>query len=57
MKICIIGAGSSYAPELFEKLAEVKKRLPISHITLMDTDPKRDDQLHQPHRHHLPSPP
>ena len=41
MKICIIGAGSSYTPELFEKLAEVKEQLPISHISLMDTDPKR----------------
>jgi len=41
MKICIIGAGSSYTPELFEKLAKVKDRLPISNITLMDTAPKR----------------
>ena len=41
MKICIIGAGSSYTPELFEKLAGVKDRLPIKEIALMDIDTKR----------------
>jgi len=41
MKICIIGAGSSYTPELFEKLAEIKERLPVKIISLMDTDSAR----------------
>jgi len=41
MKISIIGAGSSYTPELFEKLATVKETLPVKEIVLMDTDPKR----------------
>jgi len=41
MKISIIGAGSSYTPELFEKLAEVKERLPVKTISLMDIDKTR----------------
>jgi 6-phospho-beta-glucosidase len=41
VKICIIGAGSSYTPELIEKLAENQKELPVKSITLMDTDTMR----------------
>ena len=41
MKISIIGAGSSYTPELFEKLAEKKEQLPVKIITLMDIDKNR----------------
>ncbi|MCL2819551.1 MAG: 6-phospho-beta-glucosidase [Oscillospiraceae bacterium] len=41
MKISIIGAGSSYTPELIEKLAEIKERLPVTKISLMDIDSKR----------------
>jgi 6-phospho-beta-glucosidase len=41
MKIAIIGAGSSYTPELFEKLAEKKEHFPVKSITLMDTDTAR----------------
>jgi 6-phospho-beta-glucosidase len=41
MKICIIGAGSSYTPELFEKIAEIKERFSVKNITLMDIDEAR----------------
>ena len=41
MKICIIGAGSSYTPELIEKLSEVRERLPVTKISLMDIGPER----------------
>lgn len=41
MKISIIGAGSSYTPELFEKLAEIKERLPVKNVSLMDIDEER----------------
>ena len=41
MKICIIGAGSSYTPELFEKFAQVTEYFPVKSVTLMDIDEKR----------------
>ena len=41
MKICLIGAGSSYTPELFEKIAEIKDRFPVKTISLMDIDESR----------------
>ena len=41
MKICIIGAGSSYTPELFEKIAEIRERFPIKTVTLMDVNESR----------------
>ncbi|MDR0497582.1 MAG: 6-phospho-beta-glucosidase [Treponema sp.] len=41
MKICIIGAGSSYTPELFEKMAEIKERFPVKAVTLMDVNDSR----------------
>lgn len=41
IKICIIGAGSPYTPELIERLAELRERLPVSEIALMDIDPRR----------------
>jgi len=41
MKLSVIGAGSSYTPELLEKLAEVKDQFPLKTITLMDTDAAR----------------
>jgi 6-phospho-beta-glucosidase len=41
MKLTIIGAGSSYTPELFEKLATVREQFPVRTVTLMDTDAKR----------------
>jgi len=48
MKIAIIGAGSSYTPELVLKLYETNKiseKLPVSEIALMDTDEKRLDVM------------
>jgi 6-phospho-beta-glucosidase len=41
MKLSIIGAGSSYTPELLEKLAEAKESFPLEIITLMDVDSAR----------------
>lgn len=41
MKICIIGAGSPYTPELLEKLSEWRDRLPVRELVLMDTDADR----------------
>jgi 6-phospho-beta-glucosidase len=41
MKIAIVGAGSVYTPELFEKMAEIKEQLPIKKITFMDIDERR----------------
>ena len=41
MKIAIVGAGSSYTPELVFKLGETASRLPVTEIVLMDTDEKR----------------
>ncbi len=41
MKIAIIGAGSSYTPEILEGLASLRERLPVRQIHLMDLDPAR----------------
>lgn len=41
MKVCIVGAGSPYTLELFEKLAEIKERFPVKKITMMDVNPSR----------------
>ena len=41
MKICIVGAGSSYTPELFDRLSQMREALPVTEVTLMDTDPAR----------------
>ncbi|HUT05062.1 MAG TPA: 6-phospho-beta-glucosidase [bacterium] len=38
MKICVIGAGSTYTPELIEGFIVRKKELPVSHFALMDID-------------------
>ena len=46
MKICIVGAGSSYTPELFEKLSEMRAELPVREIALMDIDAERLDAVH-----------
>lgn len=43
LKVAIIGAGSSYSPELIEGFAKLKDRLPISEIVLMDVDRTRLD--------------
>lgn len=41
MKVCIIGAGSPYTPELIERLSLYRDRLPVSEIALMDIDGER----------------
>lgn len=43
MKISVIGAGSSYTPELVQKIIEQKDSLPIKQVTLMDPDTSRLD--------------
>lgn len=41
IKVSIIGAGSSYTPELFEKLSELRDSLPVKEIVLFDINEKR----------------
>lgn len=43
LKLTIIGAGSSYTPELIEELANEKDNLPVEEIILYDIDEKRLD--------------
>ena len=38
MKVCVIGAGSTYTPELIEGFIVRKKEMPVSHFALMDID-------------------
>ncbi len=40
-KLTIVGAGSSYTPELIEELAKEKEKLPVGEIALYDIDEKR----------------
>ena len=41
MKICVIGAGSSYTPELVEGLIETWEELPVQQLFLMDIDQRK----------------
>jgi 6-phospho-beta-glucosidase len=41
MKICVIGGGSSYTPELIEGFIESYNELPVQNITLMDIDTRK----------------
>jgi 6-phospho-beta-glucosidase len=41
MKIAIIGAGSSYTPEIIEELVKLKDRLPVTRLAFMDIDEQR----------------
>jgi len=41
LKAAVIGAGSTYTPELIEGFIEYKESLPFSEISLMDIDSKR----------------
>lgn len=41
LKIAVIGAGSSYTPEIIEELTRRREKLPVTHITLMDIDSQR----------------
>jgi 6-phospho-beta-glucosidase len=38
LKVCVIGAGSTYTPELIEGFIVRKKEMPVSYIALMDID-------------------
>jgi len=46
MKICVIGAGSPYTPELIQQLATMQKELPVTEIMLMDINENRLDIMH-----------
>ena len=41
MKIAIIGAGSSYTPEIIEGLVRLSDRLPVEELALVDINPSR----------------
>lgn len=41
MKITIVGAGSSYTPEILEKLSELREELPVTDIALTDINEER----------------
>jgi len=41
LRICVIGGGSTYTPELIEGFIEEEKALPIEKIALMDINPQR----------------
>lgn len=41
LKIAVIGAGSSYTPEIIEEIHKRRERFPVTLITLMDIDPER----------------
>ena len=41
MKFAIVGAGSSYTPELLEEMANRKETLPVKEIVLYDIDERR----------------
>src|SRR5690349_16675512 len=41
LKICVIGAGSTYTPELVEGLIERAETLPVRELALVDIDEER----------------
>jgi 6-phospho-beta-glucosidase len=41
IKIAVIGAGSSYTPEIIEEIQRRWERIPVKRITLMDINPER----------------
>ena len=41
MKICIIGAGSTYTPELIEGIINKRETLPVDQLYLMDIDERK----------------
>ena len=45
-KLAIVGAGSSYTPELLEELAHRRERLQATEIVLQDIDEKRLEIMH-----------
>lgn len=47
MKICVIGAGSPYTPELLDRLSLLREELPVKEIMLMDIDETRLDIMYE----------
>ena len=45
MKLAVVGAGSTYTPELVDGLVRMRGLLPVDELALMDTDPGRLDVL------------
>jgi 6-phospho-beta-glucosidase len=41
LKIAVIGAGSSYTPEIIEKIHQRREHFPVSQVTFMDIDRRR----------------
>ncbi|MGZ4201112.1 MAG: family 4 glycosyl hydrolase, partial [Thermoleophilaceae bacterium] len=41
MKVAVVGAGSTYTPELVSGLSRERERLPVSELVLHDIDPAR----------------
>ena len=46
MKLCIIGAGSSYTPELLDRITEIRDRMYVEEIRLFDINEERLDIIH-----------
>ncbi|MEV5749223.1 6-phospho-beta-glucosidase [Actinoallomurus sp. NPDC052308] len=43
MKICVVGGGSTYTPELVDGIARLRATLPVSELALVDPDQRRLD--------------
>jgi len=41
MKLAVVGAGSTYTPELVDGLVRLQSLLPVDELALVDTDPRR----------------
>jgi 6-phospho-beta-glucosidase len=41
VKVAVVGAGSTYTPELVEGLVTHRERLPVDELSLLDIDPER----------------
>ena len=41
MKLCVVGAGSTYTPELVDGLVRMQALLPVDELALVDTDERR----------------
>jgi 6-phospho-beta-glucosidase len=41
MKLAVVGAGSTYTPELVDGLIRMRDLLPVEELALVDTDPRR----------------
>ncbi|GLY86874.1 6-phospho-beta-glucosidase [Actinoallomurus iriomotensis] len=41
MKLCVVGGGSTYTPELVDGLARLRDTLPVSELVLVDPDERR----------------